>query len=172
MEYSSKLSILSNDVCRRLFNSKESTPQERKDEILDTFSTKILRSGYDVSQTRHILISGIRAFNGRVLRAKQSGRSLHRSAESSLGESSIYIYIPSSPFQCTPTPSPLRRGESSRSLKRQARDVHVQTTNLNFEILYMFLFMNNNLQFAIKKTKKTFSLQNLFVRMVQLKFSN
>ena len=59
MEYSSKLSILSNDVCRRLFNSKESTPQERK----------------DVSQTRHILISGIRAYNGRVLRAKQSGRS-------------------------------------------------------------------------------------------------
>ena len=76
MEYSSKLSILSNDVCRRLF----------KDDILDKFSTTILRSGYDISQTLHILISGIRAFNGRVLRAKQSGRSLHRSAESSLGE--------------------------------------------------------------------------------------
>ena len=32
------------------------------------------------------MISGIQAFNGRILRAKQSGKSLHRSAESSLGE--------------------------------------------------------------------------------------
>ena len=86
MEYRSKLSILSNDVCRRLFNTKESIPQERKDEILDSFSIKILRSGYNISQTQHILISGIRAYNGRVERAKQSGQGLHRSAESSLGE--------------------------------------------------------------------------------------
>ena len=49
-------------------------------------NTQILRSGFDISQTPHILISGIRAFNGRVLRAWQSGRHLHRCAESSLGE--------------------------------------------------------------------------------------
>ena len=41
--------------------------------------------------------------------------------------SSICVYTPGSPFQSTPTPSPLRGGGGgSRSLKRQAGGVYVK----------------------------------------------
>ena len=84
MAYESKLSILSNEVVRRLLNTSETVPQDRKDSILNDFVFKMLRSGYSVSQCRDILISGIRFYKAKVSRANQSGSKLHRSAQSSL----------------------------------------------------------------------------------------
>ena len=84
MAYESKLSILSNEVVRRLLNTSETVSQDRKDSILNDFVLKMLRSGYDIGQCRDILISGIRCYNAKVSRANQSGSKLHRSARSSL----------------------------------------------------------------------------------------
>ena len=85
LDYSQKISILSNDLVRRLFNTKESIPQSRKDEIVDEFTLKLLRSGYSISSARQILISGLRCFQRKVSHAKDSGVPLHRSAQSTLG---------------------------------------------------------------------------------------
>ena len=84
MDYSSKVSILSNDLCRRLLNTRESIAQSRKDQIVDEYALKMLRSGYSLSQVRFIIVSGIRSFKRKVAHAKESGTKLHRSAKSSL----------------------------------------------------------------------------------------
>ena len=57
LDYSQKISILSNELVRRLFNTKETISQLRKDEIVDDFSWKLLRSGYSISSARQILTS-------------------------------------------------------------------------------------------------------------------
>ena len=85
LDYSQKINILSNDLVRRLFNTKETISQSRKDEIVDEFSLKLLRSGYSIPSSRQILISGIRCFQRKVYHAKESGVPLHRSAQSTLG---------------------------------------------------------------------------------------
>ena len=85
MAYENKLSILSNEVVRRLLNTSEAVSQESKDTILNDFVLKMLRSGYSVSQCRDIMISGIRYYNAKVSRANQSGIKVHRSAQLSLG---------------------------------------------------------------------------------------
>ena len=55
-----------------------------KDQIIDDYSLKLLRSGYSVNVTRTILISGLRSFNKKITAAKQSGQPLHRPAHTSL----------------------------------------------------------------------------------------
>ena len=65
-------------------NTKETISQQRKDEIVDEFSLKLLRSGYSTPCVRQIIISGLRGFLRKVSNAKQSGVSLHRSAQSTL----------------------------------------------------------------------------------------
>ena len=70
---------------RRLFNTKETISQSRKDQIVDEFSLKLLRSGYSISSARQVLISGIRCLQRKVSHAKESGVPLHRSAQSTLG---------------------------------------------------------------------------------------
>ena len=69
MDYSSKVSILSNDLCRRLLNTRESIAQSRKDQIVDEYALKMLRSGYSLSQVRFIIVSGIRSFKRKVAHA-------------------------------------------------------------------------------------------------------
>ena len=46
MDFSSKMSILSNDLCRRMLNTDQDIPQARRNEIVDIYSMKLLRSGY------------------------------------------------------------------------------------------------------------------------------
>ena len=84
VEHSSKLSILSNDLVKRLLNTKEDIQQPRKDQIIDDYSLKLLRSGYSVNVTRTILISGLRSYNKKVTAAKESGQPLHCPAHTSL----------------------------------------------------------------------------------------
>ena len=84
MDYSQKMQILGNDLCRRLLNTKQSLCQDVKDEIVNNYATTLLRSGYKTSSVRQILISGLRGFKNKVLRASEAGTKLHRSAELSL----------------------------------------------------------------------------------------
>ena len=55
-----------------------------KNKIINDYSLTLLRSGYNVSSVRQIIISGLRGFKNKVRRAAEAGRKLHRSAESSL----------------------------------------------------------------------------------------
>ena len=86
MSYKAKCAILSQEVVRRMFNTKETTSQRERNEILNSFSEKMLRSGYDISQVREIFISGIRGYMRKVSLAEQKGSNLYRSAKSSLAE--------------------------------------------------------------------------------------
>ena len=81
MDYSQKLSILSNDLVRRLLNTKESLPQEVKDKIVNDYSLTLLRSGYNISSVRQIIVSGLRDFKNKVQRAVEAGRKLHKSLD-------------------------------------------------------------------------------------------
>ena len=60
--------------------------RNRKDQIVDEYALKMLRSGYSLSQVRLIIVSGIRSFKRKVTHAKESGTKLHRSAKSSLND--------------------------------------------------------------------------------------
>ena len=84
MDYQKKMSILSNDLCRRLMNTKQSIPQETNDSIVDKYSLTLLRLGYNINSVRQIIVAGLRGFKNRVLRAAEAGTKLHRSPESSL----------------------------------------------------------------------------------------
>ena len=86
MSYKMKCAILSQEVVRRMLNTKETISQRERNEILNSFSEKMLRSGYDISQVREIFISGIRGYMRRVSLAEQKGSNLYRSAKSSLAE--------------------------------------------------------------------------------------
>ena len=84
MDYSAKFSILSNELVRRCVTTSGQVPQERVDAIIDTYSEKLLRSGYNIAQTRQILISGLRGYQRKVQAAEEANQDLHRSAQSSL----------------------------------------------------------------------------------------
>ena len=48
-----------------------------KDEILDTFASKMRTSGYNVIQTREVIISGIRSYNKKKQESEQQGTTLN-----------------------------------------------------------------------------------------------
>ena len=62
----------------------KSVCQDVKDEIVNNYAITLLRSGYKTSSVRQVLISGLRGFKNKVLRASEAGTKLHRSAELSL----------------------------------------------------------------------------------------
>ena len=84
MDYHAKFAILSNEVIRRCLTTKETVSQERKDQIMDEYALKLLRSGYSITQTRQIILSGLRGYLKKVQLASKNGWDLHRSAKSSL----------------------------------------------------------------------------------------
>ena len=84
MDYQTKFSILSQDLVRRLLNTKETIAQPKKDEIIDKYTNKLFDSGYNVAQVRQVVIAGIRGYKRKIKIAQESGTELHRSAASSL----------------------------------------------------------------------------------------
>ena len=84
MDNRSKLTILSQDMIRRLHNTSSKIDQKIKNKIVENYSVKLLRSGYNVAQTRDILISGLRGYKNKVRNAQSRKLPLHRSAKSSL----------------------------------------------------------------------------------------
>ena len=79
-----KVTILAQEVIRRLGNTEDSLPKEDYVTILDRFSQKLYNSGYSEDQVRRIVLSGIKGWGGKVLRCKEEGRRLRRTAEDSL----------------------------------------------------------------------------------------
>ena len=69
-----------------MLNTSDRISQMERMQILDDFSEKMLRSGYNITQVREILISGIRGYLRKLNLAKQRGTKLYRSAKSSLAD--------------------------------------------------------------------------------------
>ena len=80
----SKFTILSQDLIRRLMNTGLNINQGTKNQIKNKYSEKLLWSGYNVAQTREILISGLRGYKSKVRNAQERQLPLHRSAKYSL----------------------------------------------------------------------------------------
>ena len=97
----SKIKCLSNDLTRRLLNTREELPSRFRAQVVDQYATQLLTSGYSYEQTRRMILSGARGYMAKVKRMRsQSGRRrIHRTAEESshlrvrkklLGKSSWY----------------------------------------------------------------------------------
>ena len=55
-----KLQTLSQDLIRRLLNTKKELGVRARGEILDNYATKLWASGYKMEQVQRILVSGIK----------------------------------------------------------------------------------------------------------------
>ena len=84
MAEKAKMSSLSQDLVRRMQNTCVEISQSRRNEIVEDFVTKLVRSGYKRSQVREIIISGLKCFKRKVKNAENTGEGLHRSAKSTL----------------------------------------------------------------------------------------
>ena len=85
MEENVKLKIVSNDLVRRLCNSMEDMGVEERMRVVDGYSQKLINSGYSIEQTRGIIVSGIKGYEGRRRRCSLEGRKLWRKAAESEG---------------------------------------------------------------------------------------
>ena len=85
MEENSKIQTVSNDLVRRLGNTRESMGAVEMCKVVDQYGQKLINSGYSLEQVRRILINGIKGFEGRKARCKREGRSLYRTAIQSHG---------------------------------------------------------------------------------------
>ena len=63
--WQSKVSSLTNEVTRRLLTTSEDLPDKEKMEILETYCTKLKRSGYNNRQVQDIIISGVVGYSRR-----------------------------------------------------------------------------------------------------------
>ena len=80
----SKISILSQDLIRRMLNTSETIPDSERVEIIDNYIDRLVVSGYCPAQVKEIVESGLTGYERKVQRAKKSGLPLHRSASSTL----------------------------------------------------------------------------------------
>ena len=79
-----KIQILTQEMIRRLANTKEDTSKWDKVAILDKYCQKLINSGYRVDQVRRIVISGIKGWRGKVNRCLAEGKKIRRTAKDSL----------------------------------------------------------------------------------------
>ena len=84
MEENTRHQILSNDLIRRLGNTDKDQEDTVFGRVVDQFGKKILTSGYSLSQTRKILLNGIRGWERKVTRSRKEGKRMFRKAEESL----------------------------------------------------------------------------------------
>ena len=64
--------------------------RNRKDQIVDEYALKMLRSGYSLSQVRLIIVSGIRSFKRKVAHAKEGSEAAGRACW--VGNGSLALY--------------------------------------------------------------------------------
>ena len=84
MEENIKIKIVSNDLIRRLGNSMEELGSIEATRVVDQYAQKLLNSGYSMEQTRSILVSGIKGYEGRKIKCMRLGRKVKRRAIESL----------------------------------------------------------------------------------------
>ena len=84
MSENSKLQCLSNDLVRRLLNTRVELPSRYREEVIERYGTKLLTSGYGLEQTRKILLNGVKGYITKKRRRQAGGRRrIHNTAEES-----------------------------------------------------------------------------------------
>ena len=83
MAENAKMECLSNDLVRRLLNTREDLPPEYRAEVVDKYGKKLRTSGYSLEVTRRILGNGIKGYIAKVKRRKKLGTRIHRTARES-----------------------------------------------------------------------------------------
>ena len=78
-----KVQILTQEVVRRLANTKEDLPREEYQTILNKFCQKMYNSGYKEDQIRRVVIAEIRGWGGKITRCRVQGMRLRRPARES-----------------------------------------------------------------------------------------
>ena len=80
-----KMSILSNELVRRLSNMNiERVEPEEKIRIVDHSTVQLKTSGYDRNQAREVVKSGIKGWKNQMERRAQSEQCFYRGATSTL----------------------------------------------------------------------------------------
>ena len=86
MAQKQKMSILSNELVRRLSNiciDKAEAGEKRK--VADHFTSQLKNSGYGRRMSREIVVAGILGWLRKIRRRKEEGRGFYRGAKSTLG---------------------------------------------------------------------------------------
>ena len=78
-----KYCILANEVTRRLYNT-EYGEKEEAEEVLEKMTRQLKNSGWNRKESKEIIISGYRGWERRILRRKEEGGRVYRSAGNSL----------------------------------------------------------------------------------------
>jgi hypothetical protein len=78
-----KVSSLVQEVYRRMSNVSELVELEERLAVIDRFGQKMCNSGYGMEQTRRIIVSGLKGYEGRVRQQKDGGREIHEGAANS-----------------------------------------------------------------------------------------
>ena len=79
-----KVQSLTNDVVRQMKNISELVEQEKRNQIIDNYARKLMRSGYVKDKARNIIIAGLKGYE-KVLGLERKGRcKVHRSAKYSM----------------------------------------------------------------------------------------
>ena len=80
MPASSKISILSQDLIRRMMNCSETVSQSERDSIVNKYIDRLVTSGYNKDQVREIVESGLLGYERKLERARKNKIPLHRPA--------------------------------------------------------------------------------------------
>ena len=82
-----KIQILSQELVRRLFNTREDLSTEYRSVVIDEYAQKVLNSGYKVEQVKRIILSGIKGYYGKVRRRRKlyGRKRIHLTAQESGG---------------------------------------------------------------------------------------
>ena len=80
MNLNTKIQILSQDMIRRLLNTKEELGAKNRGAVIDRYARKLLLIGFDKEQTRKIVKNGIKGFEGKKRSRLSRGLPLRNTA--------------------------------------------------------------------------------------------
>ena len=78
-----EMQSLSNDLIRRLLNCREGLPPSYRAKVIDEYGRKLRTSGYELEQTRRILLNGMKGYQTKSVRRMKEGGRIHRTAQES-----------------------------------------------------------------------------------------
>ena len=82
----SKLQCLSNDLVRRLLNTRVELSPRFREGVIDQYGAKLMTSGFGREQAKKILVNGIKGYVSKMRRRQAGGRKrIHNTADESRG---------------------------------------------------------------------------------------
>jgi hypothetical protein len=84
-----KMSILSNEVIRRMSNISMDKSQSERTGVVDTFTRELKNSGYSRSKAREIVVCGLLGLERKKKRRKRERQPFHRPAKSTLNKRTV-----------------------------------------------------------------------------------